>query len=1136
MSLRLIVGRAGSGKSSLIYDEIAARVEQEPDEQPLWLLVPEQATFQVEQALCDRLGGIMRVRVVSFQRLAHYVMNSVAGAVLTPIGDLGRLMLVRKVIEEKRKELKLFARVANQPGFAAKMLDLISELKRHAIRPADLARVLEQGLPPTLTSKLCDLYLIYSGLTDKYNGVSLDADDRLEWLAEHVTGFAAIEGRELWLDGYTGFTPQEYAILERLLKMCSVAITLPLDPAFVEARLTENNPFFTPWETCVKLRQLCGHLGLKSEVLPLGSKAACDASELRYLEHSYFQPEAEPHAGVPETLKLLAAESRRVEVEQAAREILRLCRDEGYRYREVSIVLRDLGLYEPFLANILKTYDIPFFLDQKRAVKHHPLLELVKSALEAIEDDFPYEPTLRCLKTDLWPLERDVVDRVDNFALATGIRGAAWVSEAEWRVSDPELGQLLNNARKTCREGFAPLQVGLKEGATVREKAMAMVSFLSYLGVEQTLNHWVYGSEKQGELDAAMLHAQVGRVVFQLFDELVLTLGDERLTLSEFARLVESGLEGINLGLVPLSIDQVIITELGRSRSKATRATFILGVNDGVLPAKSSPEGLLTDEERALLSSLSVNLGPNSRRQLFEEEYLVYVGLTRGLERLYVSYAISDEEGGALKPSLVVRRLRELFPGLEDISVHAKVPQAPDRALAYIEHPHSTAGLLAGEMRRAATGGEIAALWWDVYNNLLENARFRPLLNVVVRGLLHEIKARPLPRSVVTRLYGRALQGSVSRLERFRACPFSYFAGYGLKLRERPIYRLAAVDLGNFFHLALDRFVDNLNSRGLDWGVVTREQYGEITAGIVESLVPQIGGEILTSTARYKYLTKRLQQVVERSARVLGQHAQRGRFRPTAVEIGFGATDDRLPALKIELSDGSTMELVGRIDRVDVAELGEHVYLRIIDYKSGYHRLTPLEVYYGLKTQLLTYLEVALNHAVLLLGKEASPAGALYFRLQDPFLTANGPLTVAEVEEQSFKDFKLSGVVLADKAVVDLMDEGVKGWSQVIPVMVKTDGDCTGESAWTLEQMSSMLEHLRRSYRASGEEILSGNVSIAPYRLAKSTGCQFCDYLAVCQFDNTLPDGLYRELKKLEPREVWRLVCHTGGENNGPVD
>ncbi len=1155
MSLRLILGRAGSGKSTHIYQEISQQVAADPTGPPLWLLVPEQATSQAERnlAAAGEIPGLMRARVVSFQRLAYQMLHEVAGAALVQVGELGRQMIIRRVVEQHKQELRTFYRAASQPGFTNKLAELISELKSCQITPADLAAVVaeqENKLSPTLSNKLHDLTLLCTHLDEQYGDIYLDTGDCLTLLAENLSRSKSLAGSSIWLDGFTGFTAQEYAVIEQMLKVCSrVSVSLTLPPDHLQRRLRDDHVFYTPWETAHELLRQAKDLGVEIEpvvaLAPVNLRSQQNAA-LTYLEANYFNRLATPFAGEPTNIKIVAASNRRAEVEAAACEILRLCREEGYRYRDISITLRDFADYDYLLTTVLTDYNIPHFLDKKRAVDHHPALELVRSALETVLENWLYEPVFRCLKTDLFPVSRDDVDVLENYVLATGIRGQnRWLDPQDWlplqrhnsigATGRRATMEQINLTRQLVAEHLGSFADELTAGTCVRDYTAALYRFLVRLKVDATLFHWAETAAAAGELEAASLHTQVWTALVNLLDELVAGLGPEELSLAEFARIVDSGLEGIELGLIPPELDQVVITSLGRSRNPEVKAALVLGVSEGVLPARTVSDGLLTDYERQVLSDCDLVLGPSAERRLFDEQFLVYTALTRPSERLWLSYPLADEEGATLLPSPVIKRVQALFP---ELMVHEH-PLTPDglsdaAVLPYVAHPQRALMHLAVQLREAMLGRSIAPIWWDVYSTLLLKAHTRPSLLRVLSSLERRNIESKLSQATVRRLYGRTLRASVSRIERYHACPFSFFAAYGLRLEERAIYRLAAPDLGTFFHDAMDRFVLELNERGLDWGKLSDAEYDSLTREIVDELSPELQNHILDSSYRFRHIAKKLKRTVGRSARVLGKHANRGRFRPIAVELTFGP-GGQVPGLAFTLADGTRMELAGRIDRLDAAtdEQGQ-TYLRVIDYKSGSSKLTPLDVYYGIKLQLLTYLHVAEKFAADLGLTGAKAAGTLYFRIYDPLQTTEQPLPTNVAEAMGLEAYRMQGVLLNDPVAIDLMDTGLRGRSILIPVTINANGTPRkSDNIWSAEELERMRQHLEDMFVAAGNEIIAGNIAIAPYRLNKETACRFCPYTAVCQFDALLPENNYRWLRQLSREEVMlQLEQAPGGEED----
>ncbi len=812
MGLRLILGRAGSGKSTLIYKEINELVAADPGGKPLWLLVPEQATSQAERDLATNgpVPGIMRARVVSFQRLAYQMLHEVAGATRVQVGELGRHMIIRRVVEQHKQELRTFYRAAQQPGFV-----------------------------------LHDLALLCNHLAEQYGDTYLDTGDCLNLLAENLAKSPSLAGSQIWLDGFNGFTPQEYAVIAQMLLACpQVSVSLTMPPQLLRHRVRDDHVFYSPWETAHRLMQLASDLGvaIAPPVVPAEQNLRSQTNEaLQYLERNYFNPLARPYPEPPEKIKVVAAGNRRAEVEAAAAEILRLCREENYRYRDISITLRDFADYDYLLTTVLTDFGIPHFLDRKRKVDQHPALELVRSALETVLENFLYEPVFRCLKTDLFPCQRDAIDLLENYVLAMGIRGSSsWLDNKDWippqDMTDSEAGEAINTARRMVANHLGQLAQALKEGTTARDYTVALYNFLDGLQVESQLLAWAEKAANEGELEAASLHTQVWSALVGLLDELVAGLGQEELPLAEYARIVDSGLEAIELGLIPPELDQVIITSLGRSRNPEVKAALVLGVSEGVLPARTVEDGLLTEHERQQLASCNLELGLSGERRLFNEQFLIYTALTRPSERLWLSYPLADEGGASLLPSPVIKRVRRLFPQLE-VEEHPLTPDnlEGEAVLPYLAHPSQALDHLAVRLREAILGRPPAPIWWDTYSYLMLSSRWRPALLQVIASLKRQNVEEPLTPALVRRLYGKTLRASISRIESYHACPFAFFSAYGLRLKERPIYQLAALDMGNFFHDAMDRFVLELEKQGLDWGELS--EYKTIFSTVPPAIV-----------------------------------------------------------------------------------------------------------------------------------------------------------------------------------------------------------------------------------------------------------------------------------------------------------
>lgn len=1147
MSLQFIIGRAGSGKTYYCLEEIKRELRLNPQGDPMILLVPEQATHQYELSLTqdNELGGLIRLQVLSFERLTWRLLQEVGGSARIHLSDLGKRMVLRKIIEESKDKLKLFKNAAEQPGFIDQLVESLTELRQYCAEPAEILAKVGQESSGLLPAKLSDLVLL-SGAMESYLAKGyLDPDDYLLLLAERIESSQMLTKARVWMDGYTGFTPQEYIVLGKLLSTVKdIKITFCLDREGLLGDLDDSHPFFPMRLAMDKIRNMAQaqNVKVKPTIILDGDPYRFQPNPcLKHLEKSYFSLPLKPYRQETSNLMLAGAVNRRAEVEAVARDILKLCREEGLRFRDIGIILRDLDSYHQLLTTIFSDYEIPYFIDQKRTVMHHPLVELLRSALEVITSNFNYEPIFRFLKTDLTPLNRDGVDLLENYCLAYGLRGSHWTSGKPWTyfkrhgMDDEEFDissdkeeelKRINILRDHAAKPLLQLKKRLKKSKNVREYTKALYQLLVDLGAGEELARWKREAESSGQLDLAKEHVQVWNETLKLFDQVVEALGEEQLTIEEFRRVLDSGFESMRLSLIPPGLDQVLVTILGHSRCPEIKAAYVLGVNDGVLPARLKEQGIFSEREREMFSRQGIELAPSGRRRLFEEQYLIYTALTRSSTYLWVSYSLADEEGRALMPSQVISRFKALFPTLQEQLISLE-PTEGESALNFICHREKTLTHLTAALREAKAGKEINPIWWEVYNHYIQLADGQK--KRIIAALFHQNKAGFISSQLAAKLFGKKVKTSVSRLEKYAACPFAHFSAYGLKLEERNIYKLSPPDLGQFFHAALKDFVNHLSAHQLEWSQLTPAESRQIVARVVDNLLPKLQNEILLSTNRYRYLSRKLKRTVERSVRVLTEHARRGKFRPIGVELGFGP-GEKLPPLVVELGNGMTMELTGRIDRADMATGENGNYFRVIDYKSSIQKLSLEEIYYGLKLQLLTYLEVILQNAEALVGETGFPAGLLYFPVKDPFVSSISPMPQEKLEDEILKKLKMQGFVLENPQVVKMMDGEISGYSKLVPAALKADGNFYANSAvFSLEQFKLLRHHLHQTLQKLGREIIDGKVEIAPYRRGSVTACRFCIYKSVCQFDVLFEDNVYRLIGQNDAEEIW-LKIKGGGE------
>lgn len=1139
------MGRAGSGKTSLCCREICQRLA-EGGENPLILLVPEQATHQNELALAlvAPNGGLLRAQVLSFRRLAWRVLNEAGGASRVYIGDLGRRMLLQGIIDRRKKDLRVFGRAAEQPGFSGVMASFLSDLKSYRVLPGHLSGAaggVDERFRDGLRDKLRDIEMIYSDLEEHLRGRYIDPDDYvnlLTWII-HLSPTAA--GAEVWVDGFSGFTPQEYSVLEKLMAVAeSITVTVCADRTVLGRIPGEGEVFYATGETVHRLKELAVQNGIPvQKPVVLGRCRRFEGSPaIAHLEKHFFNNNAPPYRGDPAEIRLVAAAGPRTEVEAAAREIIRLCRDEGYRWREIAVLVRDIGMYHVLISAVFMDYGIPFFIDHKGPVTHHPLVELIRSALEVTAGGWPYDAVFRYLKTDLAPVAREDVDMLENYVLAHGIRGTAWLDERDWEYRRSSLDredysgedrQLMVRVNRARREGLKELtgfyrRVRPDRQPTVKSMSEALFNLLADLDVPSRLLEWSRRAGDGGNLVQAVEHDHIWGQVVDLLDQVVAAFGEDPTSPGKFAAILESGLIGLRLGLIPPGLDQVTVGSLDRSRSPEIRAALVLGVNDGVFPARQVEDGILTDTEREILAQRGIKLAPGSRKSVFNEQFLVYTALTRASSRLWISYSTADGEGRSMLPSRIVGRIRDIMPGVPECPVAAEPAGTGDQDLEFVAGKGIALGYLACRMREFLWGKESHGLWWDVYNWYAGDPFSRENLKTVLSGLFYRNVERGLSPAVAGKFYGPRLLAGVSGIEEFSSCPFAYFLSHGMKLRERIHYKVTPPDMGQFLHAALKAFAERLRRDSLDWGRLDREAVTVLAGEIVDALAPRLQNEILFSSARYRHLLARLKRRLERSASVLAHQSGRGQFRPVALEVKFGPGGG-LPPVVVELPGGAAMEITGRIDRVDACGLDNENRIVVIDYKSGFKDIDLAGIYHGVNIQLPAYLDVAVENSARLTGREGRPGGIFYFTVADPVISTQGPLPPGEAEKMIRKKLRMKGLVLADHGLIRLMDAEMGRRSEVIPVSLTARGDFHKNSPVLSEEQFRLLgTHLRNVYRKVGRQIFSGQAGIRPIKVKNRPACGFCRFRAVCQFDPALPENSYRIAPALDNDRIWRKM------------
>ena len=1191
MRLRIIYGRAGSGKSTFCLDEIKKGLDS-GEKHPLVLIVPEQFSLQAEKNLSgiDSTSGIFRAEVLSFRRMAFRVFSEVGGISRKHLAAAGKSMLLFRILDKVGDQLKMFSGSAARKGFTQTLSDAITEFKRYDISPQqliDAAAALKDGLP--LKDKLSDLSLIYEQFEELLHQNYMDADDDLVELYNKLDKSTQFDNAEIWIDEFSGFTPQEYKVITKLLrKAARVTVCLCTDCISDESGNAAPMIFAPVRKTAAKLLRMAKSEGIPVErpvsldlmALPEGlqqkgergsehsrlSFANSDGTvrqycvrfstseELGHLERNFYKYPCVKYKKSSGDVVLCSTSGIYSEVEEVARDIIRLCRDEGYRYRDIAVTMRNPDSYRGIVKSVFMRYNIPFFFDGKRNVDGNPLVVFILSALDIFKNNWSYEAVFRYAKTGLTGLEREELDLLENYVLANGIRGNAWTRKEDWtypvdqsfkkdrasQVDDIRLVRI-NAARRRLTAPLTAFREKTKGGASAMQFCTSLFDLLCETGNDKRLEELSARFAREGRLEKADEYRQVWNITMDVFSQIVEVLGNEEMGTERFSEILAAGFEGHKLGLIPPAIDQVLAGSIERARSHDIKAMYILGANEGVLPGTKGDEGLISDMDRDSLQTFGMELAGNSASRCMEERFMVYMALATPSRYLWISFPTADRDGRALRPSRVISEVKRILPHVVEKNNAVQQQDANAPQPAALEPSFDE---LALQLRKRYDGEEIHDGWRYIYKWFVNNEKWHEKCLKILSALSYTNQPGKLSPDIAARLYGRPIFTSVSRMEAYTSCPFSYYIKYGLKAKERKMYRFDPVDSGTFMHSIIDSFSRLLVKKGMSWRGLDIGWCSVQISELVDDELDKMEESILKSSKRYVYLSERLKRTILKAVMLISKHISSGSFEPSGYEVEF-SDDGRYPPIAVELPSGELVKMTGRIDRIDSIVNEDGTYLRIIDYKSGNKALKLADVYYGLQLQLVTYLDAVLGNESEVSGKREAagrtdadttdinkkadvrkslPAGVLYFRLDDPLIRCGRDSTNEAIEKAIMKELRMKGLILADVKLIREMDSQINGDSLIIPARVNKDGTLGRSSAATADQFNVLRDYVRKLLVEIGSGIISGNVAINPYKKRTMTACTYCGFSSVCQFDTAIRDNRYRLMPEVSEDELWNSM------------
>ena len=1101
MPLKFVFGPSGSGKSSYLYQHVIQESMKYPEKNYI-VLVPEQFTMQTQKDLVmmHERKGIMNIDVLSFARLAYRVFEETGGGGLPVLDDEGKNLILRKIAGDYESELKMLGGHMKKQGYISEVKSVISEFTQYDIGEDEIERVMESaGESSRLYYKLADIRLLYRGFTDYLREKYITKEELLDVLSREVEKSERLKNSTVVLDGFTGFTPVQDRLLGELMRHCrEVIVTVTMD--------RRENPYVYehPYQLFALSKQMVTSLLqiAKQNKIPVEEPVELydhvpwrfkEQEALAFLEKHLFRYGAGAYEKEQEQVKLHLAKNPREEAYAVAEQVRRMMREDGYRLRDIGVIVSDMDVYADHLKQAFIKYDIPFFMDHKRSILLNSFVEYIRSVLHMAEQSFSYESVFRFLRTNLAGFTYEEIDELENYVIGLGIKGYKHWQEKWTRklrgMAQEDLDKMNHYRRQLVEKVDGLIYVLRQRRKTVADITRAIYEFMVQENLQVRLAEQEELFKAKGELALAREYTQIYRIVIELFDKFVELLGDEQVSLSEYCKLLDAGLEEARVGVIPPEVDQVVIGDMQRTRLKDIKALLFAGANDVYLPGALLRTGLLSELDREKFAREKLTLSAGGKEKAYVQKFYLYLNLTKPSEKLDIYYSKVSADGKSVRPSYLIQELQKLFPKLKvrDEERYLKEQELTenigfDRMIReFVQKRHETDGA-----------------WCELYNWYKKNPKWQEKVERFLEAGYYRKPLDALTEEAAKRLYGEEFETSITRMERFAVCAFSHFLTYGLGLREREEYDFQAADLGNVCHRALERFSYKVEREAGDWLKLTEEKRKQYVEESVEEAIADYGNSILYSSSRNAYLIVRMKRMLEKTVWALTKQLAAGDFKPSAYELRFAN---------------------GKIDRVDTCEDGDCVYVKVIDYKTGSKSFDVTALYHGLQLQLMVYMDAALQleqkkHP----EKEILPAGVFYYRIQDPLIDRPKE---GEEQESILKELKPDGMISLEKEVLEHLDHCMVGESSVIPVKYNKNGSLSKSSkAASAQDFYLMMKYAVNKVEEIRQKILSGDVKVNPYRRGTETSCDYCSYRQICGFDTKMEGYRYREIEAMSVDKV----------------
>lgn len=1113
MGLRIIYGKPGSGKSQFCFSEIAKLIDKK---ESIFIITPEQFSFTAERKLMEAVNknAVINAEVITLTRMAYRVLSDIGGEIKQSLSKCGKAMLVYSILNKYKKELEFL-------GKSDENIDLvirtITEFKKHGITINNLKDEVEKTQNAYLKTKLSDMILLYENFENKIVDNYIDDTDLLTMLAKNLDEVEFIKNSIIYIDEFVGFTHQEYEIIKGLIKYAKqVNITICVDN-LNPAINPDTDIYYSNKITLYKLIDLVNENNFKlEEPVFLKDQYRFKTKELKHLANNIYEIQSTKYEENVENIQLFLAKNPYSEIENIAKEIKKLVRDKKIRYKDISIITKNIDTYASLVRAIFKQYEIPVFIDEKRDLNQNIIIQYVLSILEILVKNFSSESVFSYIKLGFCEIDEDEIFKLENYCNKWGIKQNKWKKDFNIEAEDKSKKQeveRLNELRKQIIMPLIELKESIKKEKTAINITKSLYEFIQNQKIEEKVISRISKLEEEKNIDLANEYKSSYQVLIEILDEIVLIFNEEKISLDNYSKILKIGLKNSGLGKIPGTQDQVTFGDVNRSRSHKVQNIFIIGLNDGSFPSINKDEGFFNDLDREELKQDGIELAKGTLEQLYEDNFNIYKAFTTAENQLYLSYVSTDSESKSLRPSMLINKIKKMFPKLiEKSDVINKEYDLFNKEVTYEE--------LIENIDKIRSGESIDKIWYEIYNYYKSQNEWKEKLFEDLEGLRYSNLPNQIKKANIDKLYGNKLNTSVSQLERYRSCPFSYYLQYGLKLKEKEELKIQSFNTGSFMHETIDEFFEYVREEQILLTQIEEDKIKEIVSQIIDKNLNLSKNYIFTATAKYKVLVKRLKRIVSKALKYIIETLIYSDFDIEGTEIEFNKKG-KYPPIVLELDNGKKVEITGKIDRIDTADSDDGKYLRIIDYKSSSKNIDLNEVYAGLQIQLLTYTDAICK------AEDIMPAGVFYFSLLEQMIKADKKVSDEEIENMIRKNFRMKGLILADVKIIKMNDNTLKtGSSKIVPAAITQSG--TVNEKWTngvnKEQFKILQDYIDKTIKDISKEILSGKIDLKPYNKKGKTPCEYCSYKSICGFNTKQNGNQYNYIDKKSKDDLIKMM------------